>query len=43
VQLDAIGAAARHWFLVNKRGFVERVRSAVADIGRAARGGARRG
>lgn len=43
VQLDAIGAAARHWFLLNKRGFVARVQSAVADIGRAARGGARRG
>jgi hypothetical protein len=42
-QLDAIGAAARHWFLVNKRGFVARVRNAVADIDRAARSGARPG
>jgi len=37
-QLDAIGAAARHWFLLNKQGFVARVQNAVADIGRAARG-----
>ncbi|MFI4867812.1 MAG: glycosyl transferase family 1 [Steroidobacterales bacterium] len=37
-QLDAIGAAARRWFLLNKRGFVARVQNAVADIGRAARG-----
>jgi hypothetical protein len=43
LQLDAIGAAARHWFLVNKHGFVARVQSAVADIARAARGDARRG
>jgi hypothetical protein len=42
-QLDAIGAAARAWFLANKQGFVARVRGAVADIARAARGGAQRG
>jgi hypothetical protein len=42
-QLDAIGAAARHWFLANKRGFVARLQDAVADIGRALRGAARRG
>jgi hypothetical protein len=34
-QLDAIGAAARHWFLDNKHGFVARLQQAVADIGRA--------
>jgi hypothetical protein len=42
-QLDAIGAAARHWFLANKHGFVARVQGAVADIGRALPGAARRG
>jgi glycosyltransferase involved in cell wall biosynthesis len=39
-QLDAIGAAARRWFLANKHGFVARVRSAVDDIDRPACGGA---
>ena len=34
-QLDAIGTAARHWFLDNKHGFAARVKKAVADIGRA--------
>ena len=43
LQLDAIGAAARHWFLVNKQGFLGRVQSAVADIAGALRGDARRG
>ncbi|HEX2789535.1 MAG TPA: glycosyltransferase [Steroidobacteraceae bacterium] len=42
-QLDAIGAAARHWFLANKHGFVARVQAAVADIGRASHGAVRRG
>jgi hypothetical protein len=42
-QLDTIGAAARAWFLANKQGFVARVQDAVADIARAARGGAQRG
>lgn len=42
-QLDAIGAAARHWFLANKQGFVARLQTAVADIGRALHGAARRG
>jgi len=37
-QLDAIGAAARRWFVLNKQGFPARVHSAVADIGRAVRG-----
>jgi hypothetical protein len=35
VQLDAIGSAARHWFLDNKHGFAARLQKAVADIGRA--------
>ena len=43
LQLDAIGAAARHWFLINKQGFVARVQSAVADIAGTARGDARPG
>jgi hypothetical protein len=42
-QLDAIGAAARAWFLANKQGFVARVQGAVTDIARAACGGAQRG
>jgi hypothetical protein len=42
-QLDAIGAAARAWFLANKQGFVARVQAAVTDIGRAARTDAPRG
>jgi hypothetical protein len=37
-QLDAIGAAARRWFVLNKQGFVARVQRAVADIGGAACG-----
>jgi hypothetical protein len=41
-QLDAIGEAARHWFLHNKLGFVARVQRAVADLGRA-EAGAQRG
>jgi hypothetical protein len=43
LQLDAIGAAGRRWFLANKQGFVARVQNAVDDIGRAVRGGAQRG
>ena len=39
-QLDAIGEAARGWFLANKQGFLARVQSAVDDIGRAVRDGA---
>ncbi len=42
-QLEAIGAAARHWFLANKHGFVTRLQAAVDDIGRALHGAARRG
>ncbi len=42
-QLDAIGAAARDWFLANKRGFVSRLQAAVADIAAALRGAARHG
>jgi glycosyltransferase involved in cell wall biosynthesis len=42
-QLDAIGAAARRWFLSNKQGFVARLQRAVVDIDRAARGGTRHG
>jgi hypothetical protein len=42
-QLDAIGAAARHWFLANKQGFVGRLQGAVADLGRATGDGGRRG
>lgn len=34
-QLDAIGAAARGWFLANKQGFAQRVQLAVDDIRRA--------
>jgi hypothetical protein len=30
--LDAIGGAARRWFLENKRDFPERVRHAITDI-----------
>jgi glycosyltransferase involved in cell wall biosynthesis len=37
-QLDAIGAAARSWFLANKRGFAARVRLAVDDLRRAVPG-----
>jgi hypothetical protein len=33
VQWDAIGAAARAWFLDNKRGFAGRVRHALAELG----------
>jgi hypothetical protein len=32
-QLDAIGAAARAWFLDNKQGFAQRVRLAVDELG----------
>jgi hypothetical protein len=39
-QLDAIGEAARGWFLANKQGFLARVQSAVDDIGGAVRNGA---
>ncbi len=42
-QLDAIGAAARHWFLANKHGFVARLQGAVADIASLLRSAARRG
>ena len=42
-QLDAIGAAARHWFLANKHGFVARLQNAVADLRRALQGAARPG
>lgn len=42
-QLDAIGVAARHWFLANKHGFVARLQQAVADIGGAPRAAALRG
>jgi hypothetical protein len=42
-QLDAIGAAARRWFLANKQGFVARVQHAVTDIGCAVRGDAQHG
>jgi len=38
VQLDAIGAAARDWFLANKHGFAVRVQLAVDDLARAAPG-----
>jgi hypothetical protein len=41
-QLDAIGEAARRWFLINKQGFVARVHSAVTDLGCAMPEGARR-
>jgi glycosyltransferase involved in cell wall biosynthesis len=37
-QLDAIGAAARSWFLANKHGFAARVQLAVDDLRRAAPG-----
>jgi hypothetical protein len=37
-QLDAIGAAARDWFLANKHGFALRVQWAVDDLRRAAPG-----
>jgi glycosyltransferase involved in cell wall biosynthesis len=37
-QLDAIGAAARSWFLTNKHGFAARVQLAVDDLGCAASG-----
>jgi hypothetical protein len=36
-QLDAIGDAARDWFLANKRGFATRVQGAVDDLARADR------
>jgi hypothetical protein len=39
-RLDAIGAAARHWFLDNKRGFAARIQSAVDDLVRVLHGGA---
>ena len=39
-QLDAIGEAARGWFLANKQGFLARVQSAVDDLGSAVRHGA---
>jgi glycosyltransferase involved in cell wall biosynthesis len=39
-RLDAIGAAARHWFLDNKRGFALRIQSAVDDLVRLLHGGA---
>jgi hypothetical protein len=36
-QLDAIGEAARGWFLANKQGFLARVQGAVDDLGSAMR------
>ena len=40
VRLDAIGAAARQWFVDNKRGFATRIQSAVDDLVRLLHGGA---
>ncbi|HEY4973160.1 MAG TPA: glycosyltransferase [Steroidobacteraceae bacterium] len=37
MQLQAIGQAARAWFLVNKRGFAMRVQAAVDDLARVER------
>jgi glycosyltransferase involved in cell wall biosynthesis len=37
-QLDAIGAAARSWFVANKHDFAARVQLAVADLSRAVPG-----
>jgi polysaccharide deacetylase 2 family uncharacterized protein YibQ len=40
-QWDAIGAAARRWFLDNKHGFVARVQRALTELAVAARRGRR--
>jgi len=42
-ELEALGAAARSWFLANKQGFAARVQAALNDLDALARGTTRRG